>query len=119
MLSRSDKLVHAAFAERNRQDVFQFFFEVVRVEHGVFGKLLQTSAAERPEVEVTSQQNSDVADFLAPLVQAVESTSITNLYLNKIVAGELSIEDGLNKAADELHSMVTKAGLKSSKLPPL
>jgi multiple sugar transport system substrate-binding protein len=64
-------------------------------------------------------QNSDVADFLAPLVKAVESTAITNLYLNKIVAGELSIADGLNQAADELHEMVTKAGLKSSKLPPL
>ena len=39
--------------------------------------------------------------------------------LNKIVAGELSIEDGLNQAADELYEMVTKAGLKSAKLPPL
>lgn len=64
-------------------------------------------------------QNSEVADFLAPLVQAVESTSITNLYLNKIVAGELSIEDGLNQCAEELYNMVTKAGLKSGKLPPL
>lgn len=64
-------------------------------------------------------QNSDVADFLAPLVQAVESTSITNLFLNQIVAGELSIEDGLNKAADELYEMATKAGLKTGKLPPL
>jgi multiple sugar transport system substrate-binding protein len=64
-------------------------------------------------------ENSEVADFLAPLVQAVESTNITNLYLNQIVAGELSIEDGLNQAADELYDMVTKAGLKSAKLPPL
>jgi multiple sugar transport system substrate-binding protein len=64
-------------------------------------------------------QNSDVADFLAPLVQAVESTNITNLYLNQIVAGELTIEEGLNQAADELYDMVTKAGLKSAKLPPL
>jgi multiple sugar transport system substrate-binding protein len=64
-------------------------------------------------------QNSEVADFLAPLVQAVESTNITNLYLNKIVAGELSIEDGLNQCADELYQMVTRAGVKSAKLPPL
>jgi hypothetical protein len=41
------------------------------------------------------------------------------LYLNKIVAGELSIEDGLNQCADELYQMVTRAGVKSAKLPPL
>jgi multiple sugar transport system substrate-binding protein len=64
-------------------------------------------------------QNSDVADFLAPLVQAVESTNITNLYLNKIVSGEVSIEEGLNQAADDLYDMVTKAGLESAKLDPL
>ncbi len=64
-------------------------------------------------------QNSDVADFLAPLVQAVESTNITNLYLNQIVAGELSIEEGLNKCADELYELVSKAGLKTGKLDPL
>ena len=53
-------------------------------------------------------QNSDVAQFIAPNVEAVESTSITNLYLNKIVAGEVSIEEGLNAAAEELYQLLTK-----------
>jgi multiple sugar transport system substrate-binding protein len=64
-------------------------------------------------------QNSDVAQFIAPNVEAVESTAITNLYLNSIVAGELSIEEGLNKAADELFELLTKAGKNTSKLAPL
>ena len=64
-------------------------------------------------------QNSDVAQFIAPNVEAVESTAITNLYLNSIAAGEMSIEDGLNAAAAELHDLMTKAGKKTSKLPPL
>ena len=64
-------------------------------------------------------QNSDVARFIAPNVEAVESTAITNLYLNSIVAGELSIEDGLNAAAEELFQLLTKAGKNTSKLSPL
>ena len=64
-------------------------------------------------------QNSDVAQFLAPNVEAVESTAITNLYLNSIAAGEMSIEEGLNAAADELYNLLNKAGKKTSKLPPL
>ena len=64
-------------------------------------------------------QNSDVAQFIAPNVEAVESTAITNLYLNSIAAGEMSIEEGLNAAAAELHDLMTKAGKKTSKLSPL
>ena len=64
-------------------------------------------------------QNSDVAQFIAPNVEAVESTAITNLYLNKIAAGEISIEDGLNAAAEELYQLLTKGGKKTGKLPPL
>ena len=64
-------------------------------------------------------QNSDVAQFIAPNVEAVESTAITNLYLNSIAAGEVSIEEGLNAAADELYDLITKAGKKTSKLSPL
>ena len=44
---------------------------------------------------------------------------ITNLYLNSIAAGEMSIEEGLNAAADELYNLLNKAGKKTSKLPPL
>ena len=64
-------------------------------------------------------QNSDVAQFIATNVEAVESTAITNLFLNKIAAGEISIEDGLNAAAEELYQLLTKAGKKTGKLPPL
>ena len=43
----------------------------------------------------------------------------SNLYLNKIAAGEISIVDGLNAAAEELYQLLTKAGKKTGKLPPL
>ena len=52
-------------------------------------------------------------------MESVGSTSITNIYLNLIAAGEMSIEEGLNAAAAELHDLMTKAGKKTSKLPPL
>ena len=62
-------------------------------------------------------QNSEVAKFIAPAVTAVESTAITNLYLNKIVAGEISIVDGLNQAAEELHKITADNGMKTGMLP--
>jgi multiple sugar transport system substrate-binding protein len=64
-------------------------------------------------------QNSEVAKFIAPTVTAVESTAITNLYLNKIVAGEISIVDGLNQAAEELHKITADNGMKTGMLPKL
>ena len=61
----------------------------------------------------------EVAKFIAPTVTAVESTAITNLYLNKIVAGEISIVDGLNQAAEELHKITADNGMKTGMLPKL
>jgi hypothetical protein len=39
--------------------------------------------------------------------------------LNKIAAGEISIVDGLNAAAEELYQLLTTAGKKTGKLSPL
>lgn len=53
------------------------------------------------------------------LPQGAEITGITDLRLNQAVTGELTVAEALNLAAEEIHKVVTAAGLKTGRLPDL
>ena len=64
-------------------------------------------------------ENSKVAVPFHPVAEAAQLENILNLRLNQVVIGELSINDGLNKAAEEMHEVLKKAGYRTGMLPPL
>ena len=63
--------------------------------------------------------NAAHALFYAPVKERDEVNSIIDLYFNLAVIGDLTAEAALNKAAEEIHTVMEREGYKTGKLPAL
>jgi multiple sugar transport system substrate-binding protein len=64
-------------------------------------------------------ENSKVAKMYAVVPEAAQMNSTLSLRLNECVIGNAGVVDTLNRAAAEVHELMTRAGHKTGRLPDL
>lgn len=83
--------------------------------------VLRTDLADQPKFRWMRALSGglEFGRVFTDLPQGAEITGITDLRFNQAVTGELSVAEALNLAAEEIHAVVTAAGLKTGRLPDL
>lgn len=61
----------------------------------------------------------DTAKLTFVIPEAAQVLAVTELRLNQIIAGQMTVDDGLNTMAKEIEPIMTKAGYNAPRLPDL
>jgi multiple sugar transport system substrate-binding protein len=83
--------------------------------------LADSALAKEPKFRFLKAQaeNAKVARMYAVVPESSQMVSILSLRLNECIIGKATVPDTLNRAAAEIHELMTRSGRKSGRLPDL